>query len=84
MIALHELKSVIIDNIKVNHKFIDQNSTMWSDIAPCGQIRLPSPKCRQKGREASDINKGFVFREIYSCLLVLYQNYNHLPLAHAR
>ena len=50
MIALHELKSVIIDHIKVNHKFIDQNSTMWSDIAPCGQIRLPSPKRQQKGR----------------------------------
>ena len=52
-------------------------STLWSDIAPCGQIqnlplkqttrkqRLPSPKCRQKGRRSIDIKKSFVIREIY-------------------
>ena len=52
-----------------------------SDIAPCGQIRILWSTCRRnrlqennayllrsadkKVGEASDINKGFIFREVY-------------------
>ena len=63
-------------------------STLWSDIKPAVEKttrkqRLPSPKCRQNGRRSNRHQQRSCLSGnilIITCLLAVYQIYNHLAL----